>query len=150
MDYKSANEAYRAANLWRECLATATLVPLPQDEMKSLASSLASDLLESKDYQAAACVQLDYLADVESASRSLCRGYHYEEALRLIGLKQRPDLIALTIDPGLIEGSATMTELLADCKTQLQAQIPRLRELRQKKADDPRAYAPAGSKVRQD
>jgi len=35
---------------------------------------------------------------------------------------------------------ASMTELLADCKSQLNAQIPRLRELRTKKAEDPLAF----------
>lgn len=34
---------------------------------------------------------------------------------------------------------ATMTELLADCKSQLNAQVPRIRELRLKKAQDPLA-----------
>ena len=35
---------------------------------------------------------------------------------------------------------ASITELLADCKAQLNAQIPRLRELRAKKAEDPLAF----------
>lgn len=33
-----------------------------------------------------------------------------------------------------------MTELLADCKSQLQAQVPRIRELRAKQAADPLAF----------
>lgn len=33
-----------------------------------------------------------------------------------------------------------MTELLADCKSQLNAQVPRIRELRVKKAEDPLAF----------
>ena len=33
-----------------------------------------------------------------------------------------------------------MTELLADCKSQLNAQVPRIRELRAKKAEDPLAF----------
>ena len=33
-----------------------------------------------------------------------------------------------------------MTDLLADCKSQLHAQIPRIRELRVKKTDDPLAF----------
>ena len=44
------------------------------------------------------------------------------------------------IDPGLVEGMGSMTELLADCKSQLNAQIPRIRELRIKKAEDPLAF----------
>lgn len=44
------------------------------------------------------------------------------------------------MDGGLAEGMASMTELLADCKSQLNAQIPRIRELRAKKAQDPLAF----------
>ena len=44
------------------------------------------------------------------------------------------------LDADLIEGMASMTELLAECKGQLNAQIPRIRELRAKKAEDPLAF----------
>ena len=44
------------------------------------------------------------------------------------------------MDGGLAEGMATITELLADCKGQLNAQLPRLRELRVKKRETPLQY----------
>lgn len=57
--------------------------------------------------------------------------------MRVIGLHRRADLLESVIDTGLTEGFTSMTELLAECKSQLGAQVPRLRELRQKRAEDP-------------
>ena len=96
--------------------------------------------MESKDYQSAAIIHQDYLRDVEISARVFCKGYYYADALRLLGLQKRGDLIESIVDAGLIEGMATMTELLADCRNQLNAQVPRIRELRVKKAEEPLAY----------
>ena len=139
-DYNMACDAYRNAGLWRECLASATLVPLPAVEIQSLAESLVEGLVEVKEHSAAATIYLDYLSDVENGIKMFCKGHHYAEALRTAGLKNRRDLLESTIDAGLAEGFGTMTELLADMKGQLNAQIPRLQELRAKKAEDPRKY----------
>lgn len=136
-DNTAACEAYRAANLWQECLSSATIIPLPSEEISSLAKALAEGLVESRDYGAAARICLDYLSDVETAARHCCKGYQFAEAIRIVTLHKRPELLESTVDPGLVEGSAALTELLADCKAQLGAQVPRLRELRLKKAEDP-------------
>ena len=139
-DYASASEAFRQAYLWKESLSCATLIPLPQPQLRSLAQTLADILSESKDFYSAATIHLDYLADITTAGRTFCKGYFFADALRIVGLHQRPDLLESTIDTGLVEGMASMTELLADCKSQLNAQIPRIRELRTKKAEDPLAF----------
>ena len=44
------------------------------------------------------------------------------------------------LDPGLVDGMAAMTEMLAEMKAQLAAQVPRIRELREKKRQDPLAF----------
>lgn len=137
-EYNMAFEAYRSANMWRECLSSATLIPLPEDDLVSAAEAFSEALTESKEHYSAATIHLDYLNDIEGAIKCFCKGYYYAEAMRLVGLKRRPELIESAVDPGLVEGSASMTELLADMKGQLNAQVPRLRELRQKKAEDPR------------
>lgn len=139
-DHASACDAYRAANMWRECLSSATLLPLPEEETNSMAESLAEGLAEATDHYAAATIHLDYLNDVEGAVRAFCKGHYYAEAMRVLGLRRRSELIASVLDPGLVEGSASMTEMLADMKGQLAAQVPRLRELRLKKAEDPRKF----------
>ena len=139
-DYSSASDAFRQAHLWKESLSSANLIPLPQPQLRSLAQTLADILSESKDFYSAATIQVDYLADIATAGRTFCKGYFFADALRIIGLHQRPDLLESVIDTGLLEGMASMTELLADCKSQLNAQIPRIRELRTKKAEDPLAF----------
>lgn len=113
---------------------------MPQPQLHSLAQRLVDSLIESKDFFSAASVSLDYLSNVPNAARLFCKGYFFADALRIIGLHQRTDLLDSVIDQGLVEGMASMTELLADCKSQLNAQVPRIRELRAKKAEDPLAY----------
>ncbi|KAI9714407.1 MAG: hypothetical protein M1820_000368 [Bogoriella megaspora] len=139
-DYESAYLAYRAATLWRESLSCASLVPLPDAEIRALAQLLADGLTESKDFFAAATVNLEYLDDVENAARLFCKGYWFADAIRVAARRGRHELLAEAVDVGLVEGMANMTELLADCKGQIGAQIPRLRELRAKKAEDPLAF----------
>ena len=139
-DYASASEAFRKAHLWKESLSCATLIPLPHPQLRSLAQTLADILSESKDFYSAATIHLEYLSDIATAGGTFCRGYFFADALRIVGLHQRPDLLESIIDTGLVEGMASMTELLADCKSQLNAQIPRIRELRTKKAEDPLAF----------
>ncbi|KAF2399320.1 IkappaB kinase complex, IKAP component [Trichodelitschia bisporula] len=138
-DYAAALAAYRAAASWREALSCATLIPLPEAEIASLAESLAEGLVEAKEYTDAATVYLDYLDAPTSAARELCKAYAFADALRLVGLKRQPALLEV-VDAGLVDGFGAMTELLAECKGQLHAQVPRLRELRVKKAANPLAF----------
>lgn len=58
----------------------------------------------------------------------------------MINLHNQTDLLESVLDVGLVEGMASMTELLANCKTQLVKQVPRIRELRTKKSEDPLAF----------
>ncbi|KAL9125581.1 MAG: hypothetical protein Q9217_005231 [Psora testacea] len=139
-DYKSASESFRQAHLWRESLSNASMDSLPHSHTHPLALSLVETLIESKDFYAAATIYLDYLADIPAAARLFCKGYHFAEATRIVGLHKRLDLLESVIDQGLIEGMVSMTELLADCKVQLNTQVPRIRELRIKKAEDPLAF----------
>lgn len=139
-DYVAASESYRLAHLWKESLACAMFIPLPQSQLHSLARTLADELVESKDFFSAATIYLDYLSDIPAAARLFCKGYFFADALRTIGLHQRLDLLEPVIDAGLIEGMSSTTELLADCKSQLQAQVPRIIDLRAKKAEDPLSF----------
>jgi elongator complex protein 1 len=139
-DHASAYPSYRAANLWREALSSALLANAPPTTMQSLATSLAENLSESKDYLSAATITLDYLSDLPEAARLLCKGCHFAEATRIITLRNQPALIESVVDPGLIDRSGDMTEFLADMKTQLLAQVPRLADLRAKKSEDPLAF----------
>lgn len=139
-DYTLASESFRLAHLWKESLSCASLVPPPPSQIQSLALTLSEDRIEAKDFHSAAIIHQDYLHDIPSAARLYCKGYHFADAIRTFSLSNNPDLLDPIIDSGLVEGMATMTELLADCKGQLNAQVPRILELRAKKAEDPLAF----------
>ncbi|KAK3082365.1 hypothetical protein LTS18_004277 [Coniosporium uncinatum] len=139
-DYASAVSAYQSAHMWRECLSCALLVPLDSPALSTLATSLAESLTETKDYYAAATIHLDHLSDIPTATRLFCKATHWSEAIRVALLHHRQDLLSEVVDPELVDASGTTTELLADMKTQLLAQIPRLRDLRKKKAENPLAF----------
>ena len=135
-----ASEAYCLAHLWRESLSCATTIPLPDPQLRSLARTLSDARIEAKDFQSAAIIYLDYLSDVETAARLFCKGYLFADASRILGLHHRAELLDSVLDTGLTEGMGTMTEILAECKAQLNAQVPRLHELRLKKVEEPLAY----------
>ncbi|KAL8697130.1 MAG: hypothetical protein Q9201_007294 [Fulgogasparrea decipioides] len=141
-DKPQASECYRLANQWQESLSIASTIPLPDDKLRSLAETLAQSALETKDFRAAAIIYLEYLHDVPSAAKYFCKGYLFTEAFRTITLsnQEHTDLLTSVFDIGLTENMASITELLADCKAQLAAQVPRIRELREKKKEDPLAF----------
>lgn len=143
-DFTKATRCYLGAGLtsWRECLFAAQqqTPPLSGSALTQLASDLADALYEAKDYAAAAVVQADYLDSVETAARCLCKGYRFSEALRLVMLKNRPDLLETVVDAGLADALSNSTEFLADCKAQLKAQVPRIMELRRKAVEDPLGF----------
>jgi len=137
-DYAAAIPAYRAAPMWRETLSCAALLPLGDEEIRTMAEGLIEVLEESKEYQAAAMIYLDYLSDVESAVQFLCKAYQFAEAMRIIAHRQKPELLNSVFDAGLTERFTSTTELLSECKGQVNAQTERLRELRVKKEREPR------------
>jgi elongator complex protein 1 len=137
-EFSKAAEAYAAAHCWGEALYSASQASYSNSQFHDLALSQANGLYEMKDYYSAATIHLDYLKDVETATRIFCKGYHFVEAMRIISLRGRFELLKSIVDLGLIEVLANSTELLAECKGQLNAQVPRLRELRVKKDEDPR------------
>ena len=108
--------------------------------MRALAHGLATTLTESKRFFDAATVHQEYLSDIPTAVNLLCKGYHFADAIRIASSHNEADLLNSVIDVGLVEGMGSMTELIAECKSQLHAQVPRIRELRQKKKDDPLAF----------
>ena len=139
-DYRAASEAYRLALLWREALSCAMLASFGSDQLIELGTSLVESLTEVKDYDAAAVITLDYLKDIEGSARLFCRASRFPEAIRLATSEGRPDLLESVIDTGIVENQATSTDLLAECRSQLLAQVPRLQELRQRKLQDPSAF----------
>lgn len=157
-DYAAATTAYRAATLWREALSCAALAGLPVPAQREIAQSLADGLLQSKDYKDAATIFAEHLHDIEAAIRALGTGYFFSDAIRALALHSRSDLLTSTLDPSLSEAFSNTTETLSEMRSQLSAQIPRIRELRVKKRTDalaffgggPGATAPDGADIPDD
>lgn len=143
-DYTHATSCYLSSgpSQWRETLfcALSQTPPLSKEPLTNLATSLHDALIEEKDFFAAANIHLEYLSSVENAARTFCKGYFFADAMHLVALKNRFDLLDIVIDPCLADALASSTELLSECKAQLQAQVPRIRELRAKALADPLAF----------
>ncbi|KAL5000714.1 IKI3 family-domain-containing protein [Aspergillus recurvatus] len=139
--YTDAYKCYQLAHLWRESLYTAMLVPLPPAELTTHATDLATTLVEeNKDYLAASQIHAEHLHDIPTAARLLCRGARFSDATRLLTLHSVQSLIPEIVDVALADTMGSMTDLLADFRSQLQAQVPRIAELRVRRIQDPLAY----------
>ena len=145
-NYVKATSCYRAAgsSCWRECLGVAQLQTpdINPQALLDLAIALTDAVFEAKDYSGAAIIQLEYLSQPVDAMRSLCKGYQFAEAIRIASKMTQPDqdLLPAVLDPCLLEALSSSTEFLADCRGQLQAQVPRVLELRQRAIEDPLAF----------
>jgi elongator complex protein 1 len=139
-DHQSAYPLYALAHRWRESLTCAQAATLPPDQLQALAHSLSTACTESRDYHSAAAINVDYLSDVLEAARLLCKGSLFQDASHLLTLHNRRELVPEIVESGLREKCGEISEVLADCKAQLKAQVPRIQELRIKKSEDPLAF----------
>ncbi|PYH95176.1 killer toxin sensitivity protein [Aspergillus ellipticus CBS 707.79] len=139
--YTDAYQSYNLAHLWRESMYCAMMVPLPEADLAAHATALAATLTEeNRDYISAAHLHAEHLRDIPTAARLLCRGARFADATRLLALNGQQALVPEIVDSGLADSMGTMTDLLADFRSQLNAQIPRIRELRVRRVTDPLAY----------
>lgn len=137
-DLADALECYINGQKWKEAL-TITENPEYKDQLEETADRLITALKDSHRYSDAARVQ-ERLGNIEEAVSLYCKEYFYEDAILLSTVNSKTELIEGVVDPGLGDGFGTIAELLADCKGQLQSQLRRLRELREKKEQDPYAF----------
>lgn len=139
--YDEAYKCYRLAHMWRESLYCAMMASLPEETLTEHITELATTLVDAdRDYVSAATIHAEHLHDYVTAAQLLCRGSKFAEAARLLTLHGKKDMVTSIVDSGLAEAMGSMTDLLADCKNQLNAQVPRVRELRVLRAADPLAF----------
>lgn len=138
-DYDSALDCYVKAKAWKEALS---IVQRPQytHKMVELATTLVSMLVEDHKYAEAAEIEHMFLKNVEEAVRLYCKSYMFDKAILVSQEVQKPELVESIVDVQMSEGYGVIAELLADCRGQIESQLRRLRELRQKKAEDPYAF----------
>lgn len=143
-NYEKATACYRSAgaSCWRECLYTSQqqTPPVSGDSLAELATALADALWEAKEYASAATIHDEYLSSLEMAVKCLCKGYLFADAMRLVTRRGQPQLLSTAVDAGLTDALSSTTEFLADCKAQLNAQVPRILELRRRAAEDPLSF----------
>ena len=133
-------ECYIKAAFWKEALNIASSMPLSTEELSNLAYRLADALMERGEYTDAARLYIDYGSDemaIAKAVKALAKAYQFSEAIRLVNGKVGATKVAEIAHPAILECFAQTTELLSDLKGQIGAQVPRLRVLRGKKAEDP-------------
>ncbi|KAF5903355.1 elongator complex protein 1 [Clarias magur] len=102
-----ALQAFISCTSWRHALAVATHIPVPPTQLTQLARDLAEKLLEMRRHTEAAVLLEQYAKDCEEAISALIDGSAWEEALRLIYLYNRADIVETNLKPALLDAHST-------------------------------------------
>lgn len=136
---QSALESYILAKRWREAMYLVQTIKDPA-LVSETARKLSDVLVDDHKYSQAAEIEHKFLGNVDTAVTLYCKSYEYARASLLALSSGRPELMEEIVDVQLGEGFGVVAELLADCSRQSNSQLRRLRELRQKKEEDPYAF----------
>lgn len=96
-------------------------------------SSLTESLISNRRYSEACRVLLDYVSDPEEAIATLVVGSCWDEALRLVHLHHRLDLLDTHLLPGLLEAREAQLSLLQTFKDDFSHHSSRLVVVRENK-----------------
>uniref|UniRef100_A0A9J7X9U9 Elongator complex protein 1 n=1 Tax=Cyprinus carpio carpio TaxID=630221 RepID=A0A9J7X9U9_CYPCA len=114
-----ALQAFVSCTSWRNALAVATHIPLPPEQLALLARDLAGgDLFIIVSKTVVCCVVLMPVCwqDCEEAISALIQGAAWEEALRLIYLYNRQDIIETDLKSALLDAHSNQTSFLESQK----------------------------------
>ncbi|GAA6056745.1 hypothetical protein JCM3770_005875 [Rhodotorula araucariae] len=133
--------AYQRANLWQELFTLAQSSGIvDQDGVQELAADVAESLAGKRRYNEAARVLLEYGDDVDGALYYLCEGALHAEAVRIATLHSRPGLIDSRIKPSTLELQQRLVDDFTEIEEQVEKQVARLGELKQKYEENPYYY----------
>ncbi|XP_014067525.2 elongator complex protein 1 isoform X1 [Salmo salar] len=130
-----ALQAFVGSASWRNALCVAEQIPLPSDQPALLARDLAEKLIELRRYAEAAILLERYAKECEEAISALITGAVWEEALRLVYLYNRQDIIETNLKPALLEACSSQTSYLEAQKamfTRHKTRLSVVRELKEK------------------
>ncbi|CAB1325495.1 unnamed protein product [Coregonus sp. 'balchen'] len=130
-----ALQAFVGSASWRNALCVAEQIPLPSDQLALLARDLAEKLIELRRYTEAAILLERYAKDCEEAISALITGAVWEEALRLVYLYNRQDIIETNLKPALLEACSSQTSYLEVQRamfTRHKTRLAVVRELKEK------------------
>ncbi|XP_041916665.1 elongator complex protein 1 [Alosa sapidissima] len=128
-----ALQAFVGGASWRHALSVAMQMPLPPDQLALLARDLADKLLEQRRYTEASVLLEQYAKDCEEAISALITGAAWEEALRLVHLYNRQDIIETNLKPALLEAYTTQVSFLESQKALFSRHQTRLAVVREEK-----------------
>ncbi|KAG4984701.1 hypothetical protein JHK87_029450 [Glycine soja] len=103
-----ALKSYRAINNWSGVLTVAGFLNLGKDELLHLASELCEELQALGKPGEAAKIALEYCGDVNTGVNLLITARDWEEALRVVFMHRREDLIK-TVKSASLECASTLT-----------------------------------------
>lgn len=146
-DFTNALDLYELSGDWQQALTIARKVYISEENIEERVSELATQLaemaLETRKYRDSATIYIEYLNNVREGARILYKGFLFNDAMRVVSqqpISAQQELIDEIITPGLLDGFGQITELVSDCKGQINSQISRLGVLRLKKQEDPLAF----------
>lgn len=133
-----AMHAYQKAHAWQELFTLALGdAKRPASEIKALARDVGEDLVSRRRHADAGRVLLEYGRDVDAAVDALVEGTLFAEAMRLTTLYNRRELVETAIKPAALEQQSQMLEDCEELNEQLEKQVRRLDELREKRDANP-------------
>ncbi|MGH0154270.1 UNVERIFIED_CONTAM: hypothetical protein FKN15_027277 [Acipenser sinensis] len=112
-----ALDAFVSSTSWQHALCMAAKLGFPEDKLANLARSLAEKLLEQRRHSEAALLLEQYAKDCEEAITALIEGATWDEALRLVYLYNRQDILETNLKPALLEAHNNQTSFVESQKT---------------------------------
>lgn len=139
-DVTRALDALHQAGAWQDAFSLVLAERRPAAEIKALATSMASRLEETSRHAEAARVKLEYERNVEGALESYGKANDITECRRICSAVGRLDLIETHVKPAALATHESFMDDLKEMTDQLQKQLARLAELREKKSAAPAAF----------
>ncbi|XP_048826491.1 elongator complex protein 1 [Brienomyrus brachyistius] len=130
-----ALQAFVSSCSWRHALCVAAQIPLPSDQLALLSRDLAARLMELRRHTEASLLLEQYAKDCEEAISALIAGSAWEEALRLVYMYNRLDIIETDLKPAILEAHGHHMTFLEAQKSTFLRHKARLAVVRQQKQE---------------
>lgn len=134
-NYESALNCFKESGNYRLAMTLSKKLNYLENQVSSLAKTLADACLQKGDSIGAATLHADYLADVEEAVRILCTSQKWNEALRLSSL-HNSDLIQKIIISYAKSEYLLFIEDMNEQKSKFETYIKRLKEIREERRNE--------------
>lgn len=131
-NYPRAAASFEEAILWQDALHCAFLAEM---DIQVIATRIALQLVDQSRYADAALLYEQHLHDIDSAIVWYCKAFNFNRAILLANTEVRKK-----VRPRLTETFVQLSELFSDMKSQLNDQLPRLKRVREHRAENPDLY----------